>query len=109
VNQFDPDGVLLSSTTYPNINMTDFGYYISGDGGVGYSQDSRQPGSNEARVLAFAGTGGNAGSWWLCFEDKDLLDPDDDNDYNDAILFVESINPTPVAHTSWGAVKSRFR
>jgi len=25
------------------------------------------------------------------------------------VVFVESINPTPVAHTSWSALKSRFR
>ncbi len=109
VNRFLENGSPDGSITYEGVNTADFGYYISGPGGIGYSQDQRQAGGNEPRVLVFSGTGINKGNWWLCFEDNDAADPDENSDYDDAILFVESINPTAVARTSWGALKSRFR
>ena len=31
------------------------------------------------------------------------------SDFCDALLFLESINPTPVSKTTWGSVKARFR
>ena len=30
-------------------------------------------------------------------------------DFDDALLFMESINPTPVARTTWGSLKRHFR
>ena len=30
-------------------------------------------------------------------------------DFDDALIFMESINPTPVAQTTWGTLKARFR
>jgi hypothetical protein len=108
VNLFDQNAVIQGNISYLGIDESNFGYYIENAGGIGYSQDSRNPG-DQARVLAFAGTGVNEGNWWLCFEDKDPNDPDEDSDFDDAILFIESINPTAVSRSSWGALKSRFR
>ena len=109
VTLFNGDGTVESSTTYDGVTTNNFGYYISRDpGGIGYSQDARNAGDS-ARMLVFKGTGDNAGNWWMCFEDNNPDDPDDDRDFDDAVLFVESINPTPVARTSWSALKSRFR
>jgi len=112
VTLFDADGTPVGpSTTSLGLNILDFGYYIRNqDGSIGYSQDSRQPGTNDARVLTYAGTGPNAGCWWLCFEDDlDVANGGDGRDFDDAVMFVESINQTPVRKTSWGNLKSRFR
>lgn len=109
VTLFNGDGTVASSNTYNGVTTNNFGYYISREqGGTGYSQDARNAGDT-ARMLVFKGTGDNVGNWWMCFEDNNPNDPDDDRDFDDAVVFVESINPTPVAHTSWAAVKSRFR
>ena len=108
VTLFNEDGSINTlPITSIGVNIHDFGYYISRAGGdFGYSQDFRNT-DNLARVLTFKGQDENAGNWWLCFEDGDPGEAG--RDFDDAILFVESINPTPVSHTSWGALKSRFR
>jgi len=82
---------------------------IQGPNGTMYTQDSRQPGTNSTQALVFAGTGDNFGCWWLCFEDSPLGGVGSDLSFNDAVLFLESVNPTPVSHTTWGSVKARFR
>lgn len=106
VNLFDASASLQGTTTYLGADRNDFGYYISGPGGTFYTQDSRNAGS-AAQALTFAGTGLNSGSWFLCFEDTQLSGSD--QDYDDAVLFCESVNPTPVAKTSWSNLKTRFR
>ena len=98
VNRFDANAFPQGSQTYMGVTLNDFGYYIENtNAGRGYSQD------------AYRATGRNVGNWWLCFEDADPDDPDANRDFDDAVLFVESINPTAVSKTSWGALKSRFR
>ena len=105
--------VLRKSDTDPKpgsngcADRSNFGFYISGPGGTFYTQDARNPNS-AAQAVTFAGTGINAGSWFLCFEETDLANSSD-QDYDDAVLFLESVNPTPVSKTSWGALKSRFQ
>lgn len=107
VNLFDDSAVLQGTTTYLGADRTNFGFYISGPGGTWYTQDSRNAG-DAVQALAFAGTGFNAGQWFLCFEDASVRGASD-KDYDDAILFMESVNPTPVTGTSWGQLKARFR
>ena len=109
VNLFDQNAQLVGApVTYPGVSIQDFGYYIQNSTtGRGYSQEARNAGA-EARVLVYKGVGVNVGNWWLCFEDK----KDQEGiarDFDDAVLFVESINPTAVSKTTWGALKSRFR
>ena len=106
VNLFDNNAALMGTTTYLGADKTDFGFYLNGPGGVFYTQDVRNP-AGAAQALTYAGTGLNAGSWWLCFEDVALANSD--VDYDDAVLFLESVNPTPVNKSSWGELKSRFR
>ena len=109
VTLFNGDGTVANSVTHNGVTTNNFGYYInSASSGTGFSQDARNTGDT-ACMLVFKGTGDNTGNWWMCFEDNNPNDPDDDRDFDDAVVFVESMNPTPVAHTSWGAVKSRFR
>lgn len=110
VTLFNANGSVASTLPpYAGVTTNNFGYYISREsGGIGYSQDARNAGEL-ARMLVFKGTGDNLGNWWMCFEDNNPEDGDPDRDFDDAVVFVESINPTPVARTTWGALKSRFR
>ena len=110
VTLFNADGTSASGPTpYGGVTTDNFGYYIhNAQVGTGFSQDARNAG-DLARMLVFKGTNDNAGNWWMCFEDGISQNLVDNRDFGDAILFVESINPTPVTHTSWGSLKSRFR
>jgi hypothetical protein len=110
VNLFDASAALVGTNTYLGADRNDFGFYLQQAPGAGgltfYTQDVRNPGGL-AQMLTYAGTGINSGSWWLCFED---LDPaqGSDRDFDDAVLFLESVNPTPVNKTTWGSLKARF-
>jgi hypothetical protein len=105
VNLFDNFANLMGVTTYLGADASNFGYYLQGaSGGVYYTQDARNPGGL-AQALTYAGTGNNAGQWWLCWDDA----ASSDRDFDDAVLFLESIAPTPVGKTTWGALKRRFR
>jgi hypothetical protein len=107
VNLFDDNGAFQGQNTYLGADASNFGYYLDGPGGLFYTQDARNPGGT-VQALTYAGTGNNSGQWWLCFEDLTESNGKD-NDFEDAILFLESVNPTPVTRTTWGAVKKRFR
>ena len=102
VNLFDDQANLMGVTTYLGADATNFGYYLQGTGPTFYTQDARNPGG-AAHALTYAGTGVNSGQWWLCWEDGT------DQDFDDSVLFLESVAPTPVSATSWGALKRRFR
>ena len=109
VNLFDDNANFQGQTTYlaGPPDASNFSYYLQGPGGTFYAQDSRNAGG-VAQALAYAGTGNNNGQWWLCWEDLQV-GGGADNDYDDAVLFLESIAPTPVSKTTWGALKVRFR
>lgn len=107
VTLLDPNAILQGSTTYLGADRNDFGYYLQNSGGTFYSQDSRNAGS-AAQALTFAGTGINSGQWWLAWEDT-AIGGGSDQDYDDAVLFLESVNPTPVNKTTWGSLKARFQ
>jgi hypothetical protein len=102
VSLFDQNAVYQGQTAYAGVDKNNFGFYLQGPGGTFYSQDYRNAGA--AHVLTYAGTGVNFGCWWQCFEDL----PASDNDFNDAVLFVESVAPVPAAQTSWGRIKSLY-
>ena len=110
VNLFDDQAVFRGTTTYLGANKSDYGYYLSGPGGTFHSQDSRNPGGSP-QLLVFAGTGLNQGSWWLCFEAVSLSGGGSDQDFDDAVLFVEDVGncPCPVQKCDWASLKSRFR
>lgn len=107
INLFDQDAVWQGSSTYLGADKDNFGYYLQGPGGLFYTQDARNP-SGAAQALAYAGTGVNVGQWWLCWEDIQV-GGGSDQDYEDAVLFLESVTPVPVHTTTWGALKTRFR
>ena len=117
VNRFDALGNFLSTTTYGGVDPTNFGFYLSVPAGTVFTQDGRNPGG-QARALAFRGTGANLGTWWLCWDEPQPAAPADgpsglpvggDQDFDDLVVMLESVNPTPVSKTSWGSLKARFR
>jgi len=108
VSLFDNNAAFQGQTTYLGADRTNFGFYLQQNPGlVFYSQDARNPGGL-AQVLTYAGTGINAGNWWICFEDQ-TQSQGSDYDFDDAVLFCESLTPTPVNKTSWGSLKARFK
>jgi len=120
VNRFDALGNFLSTTTFGGVDPNNFGFYLSVPSGTVFTQDSRNPGG-QARAITFQGTGKNAGTWWLCWDEPlgpapagvaagaGVVSSGGDQDFDDLVVLMESVNPTPVTNTSWGQLKSRFR
>jgi len=107
VNRFDEGGNLIGSQTFPGVDPTGFGFYLQTPNGTFYTQDFRNPGGR-AQAISFLGTGVNAGTWWLCWDDQSVA-AGSDQDYDDSVILMESVNPTPVSRASWGSLKARFR
>lgn len=107
VNRFDNNGIPIGSQTFLGVNPNNFGFYLQTPNGTFFTQDGRNPGA-KAQALAFKGTGVNAGTWWLCWDDQSVA-AGSDQDYDDCVILMESVNPTPVSSTSWGLLKARFR
>jgi hypothetical protein len=105
INLFDETATLQGSTTYTGVNRSNFGFYLQNELGTFYSQDSRNGGF--AQALTYAGTGTSSGQWWLAWEDLPYLEGD--LDFEDMIVFLESVNkPVPAVNTTWGSIKSRY-
>ena len=107
VTLFDNNSIIQGQTSYAGVTANNFGFYLQGPGGTFYSQDSRNPGGL-AQMLTFAGTGQNFGDWWECIEDLTAAGGAD-YDFDDAILLLQSVGPTPTANRSWGAIKSLYK
>jgi hypothetical protein len=108
VNCFSDMGALLANATYSNISSSSFGFYLTGPAGTVYTQDWRNPGG-KAQCLVYAGTGENAGNWWLCFEETSIQGGGSDQDFDDEVVILDSMTATPVSRTTWGSLKARFR
>jgi hypothetical protein len=107
VQLFDNNGIFQGQTTYAGVNASSFGFYLQGPGGTFYSEDYRNGGSL-AQILTYAGTGVDAGDWFECFEDLPRS-VSSDSDFQDAILLLQAIVPTPTHDQSWGQVKRTYR
>jgi hypothetical protein len=106
VTLFDNNSLIVGQTFYPGVNANGFGFYLQGPGGTFYTQDARNPGGLP-QILTYAGTGQNFGEWWMAIEDLDLAHSD--SDFDDAVLLLQSVVPTPAAARTWGAVKALYR
>jgi len=106
VTLFDNNSIIQGQSFYAGVNSNGFGFYLQGPGGTFYSQDARNPGG-AAQALTYLGTGQNFGDWWECFED--IPAANSDLDYDDAVLLLQSVAPTPVGSRTWGALKSLYR
>lgn len=118
VNRFDAGANFISTTTYAGVDANNFGFYLTTPAGTFFSQDARNPGG-AAQMLAYQGTGLNIGEWWLCWEDIAVNGPAataaaaaasvSDQDYDDAVLILESVNPLATVPATIGSVKSLYR
>jgi hypothetical protein len=104
---FDNNSVFQGSTSYTGVNANSFGFYLQGPGGTFYSEDYRN-GGGLAQALTYAGTGVNNGDWWECFEDLPRS-VSSDSDFQDAVLLLQAVVPTPTHGKSWGQVKAGYR
>ena len=93
VSRFDAAATLLGQTTYLGVNSSNFGFYLDSPDGMFYSEDDLNE-QGLAHNLVYAGTGINAGNWWLAFEDLNRVTGSDE-DFTDMVVFAESINPVP--------------
>jgi hypothetical protein len=107
VTLFNQNATLIGQTAYTGVNRNLFAYYIGHIHGTFYSHEGFNS-DGKVHALAYAATGINAGSWWLAWEDTPIAEYTTKN-FMDALMFLESVNPTPVTRSSWGAVKERFR
>jgi hypothetical protein len=106
VTLFDQNSVQQGQSTYNGVSSTHFGFYLNGPGGLFYSQDSRN-GGGAPQILTYAGTGTEFGDWWECFEDLPYTATG--ADFEDAILLLQSVVPTPAHTTSFGKLKALYR
>jgi hypothetical protein len=102
---YDQNGALQGLTSYSGVDRNHFGFYLDGPAGVFYSQDYRN--GPAPQMLTYAGTGRNYGDWWECFEDQPYNAQF--SDYNDAVLLLQSVAPTPTNDKSWGSLKALYR
>jgi len=107
VNRFDGAANFISTTTFGGVDPNNFGFYITTTSGTYFSQDGRNPGG-KAQMLAYQGTGLNTGEWWLCFEDTPVA-TGSDQDFDDAVCILESVNPLATQQSTLGAIKALFR
>jgi hypothetical protein len=103
---FDQNSVIQGQITWAGVNANAFGFYLVGPGGTSFSQDARNP-SGKPRVLTYLGTGASAGDWWECFEDTNGATAT--SDFDDSVLLLQSIIPTPTNTSTWGKVKKLYR
>lgn len=116
VNLFDEHAGWQGAKHYYDVNSEMFGFYIEvpavlGPSQIFYSEDDENgyiPETTEYRPqnLVYAATGSSLGSWWLTFQNT----PSDETHmtFSDVIIFLESVNVTPVEPTTWGAIKSLY-
>ncbi len=107
VSLFDNNSVFQGQTVYAGVNGQAFGFYLQGPGGLFFSQDVMNGG--RAQVLTYAGTGVNFGDWWECFEDLPYQFPNCLTDFEDAVLLLQSVVPTPAHSKTWGSLKALYR
>jgi hypothetical protein len=105
---FDNNAVFQGSTGYSGVNRNSFGFYLQGPGGLFYSEDYRNASGNP-QVLTYGGTGVNFGDWWECFEDLPFAAGSGLTDFEDAVLLLQSVIPTPSHGTTWGQLKKLYR
>ncbi len=106
VTLFNQLSVIQGQITYAGVDPNSFGFYIVGPGGTFYSQDSRNAGGLP-RILTYLGTGQNFGDWWECFEDS--AGASAGKDFDDVVLLMQSVVPTPVNSSTWGRLKTLYR
>ena len=106
VNLFDASATVINTTTYTDVNRSRFVYYVKNANGTFFSHMGFNT-DGKVHSLVFSGTQVNQGCWWIAWEDS--VNPSETADFGDGLLFLESLNPTPVSRATWATVKARFR
>jgi hypothetical protein len=105
VNLFDALSAIQGTNTYVGADPNAFGVYGQAAAGAVYLEDARNP-LGAARILTYSGTGAHQGATWFAIETGSTTG----GDFADLILLVNlALAPVDVEHSSWGALKRRFR
>ena len=107
VSRIDALGNFVNQQNFTGVDETNFGFYLKGPSGTFFSQDFRNPGG-QAQAVSLQSTAANAGNWWMCFEESSGA-AGSDRDFDDSVILMESVNPTPVNSASWGQLKAGYR
>lgn len=102
VSLFDQHSVFQGQVTYPGVNASDFGYYIQSPCGTFYSQDVRNP---NPQVLSYA-SNLTPGDYWICFA---ACPSSQLSAFDDVVINVQSVRPTPATSSTWGHIKGQYR
>ena len=102
VSMFDQFSNYLGQTFHIGVNKDDFGFYSKGSCGTWFSQDYRNP---KPQILSYA-SNTLPGDYWLCWS---ACRSDSTSTFDDVVINVQSIRPTPAANTTWGLLKSQYR
>ena len=105
---YDQNATFQGQNNYAGVDRNSFSFYLQNAplGYLFYSQDVRNAGGSP-QMVTYLGTDANFGDWWECFED--LPYATSDHDFEDAILLLQSVAPTPARGTSWGMLKALYR
>jgi hypothetical protein len=111
VDRFDQDAAYRGRRTCDNVDRSHLGLYVMrADGGVMYSEDSRNGGAPQ--VLTCAGTNLDNGYMFGCFEDEPF-DPTAQGEFSDSVVLVTCVPmpcmPFPARAPTWGSLKARCR
>ena len=106
VSLFNQNAAFLGNTFYPGVDQNFFGFYIQGPGGLWLSQDDRNPPPGGAPQMLTYNSVALPGDFWLCWDAGPYSGL---ATFDDVVINVQSIRPTPAATTTWGDVKSKYR
>jgi hypothetical protein len=109
VNLFDANASLQGTTTALGGNRQAMGIYLQGPSGTFFSQDDRNPGG-AAQVLFYKGAYARNYTAIYIAHESGARSSGADNDFDDAVMLLEKdVFVGAVEHTSWRALKQRFR
>ena len=103
VSLFDQNSVFMGQTTYAVVNPNAFGFYIHGPCGLWFSQDARNPGP---QMLAYQSPS-FIGDYWLCWAACSTAPAA--GTFDDFVVNIQSVHPSPAVHSTWGQVKGQYR
>jgi hypothetical protein len=103
VTLFNQNSVIQGQFFYPGVNPNNFGFYTQGPGGLWFSEDLLNGGAPQ--MLAFA-SNLVPGDYWLCFS---AFAYNPQSTFDDVVVNIQSVRPTPAGNTTWGQIKDQYR
>ncbi len=102
VTLFDQNSNIMGQSFYPGVDKNNFGFYTNGPCGLWYSQDFRNP---APQMLSYA-SNTLPGDYWLCWS---ACQYNAASTFDNIVINVQSVRPTPAATTTWGKLKDSYR